>query len=111
MVLKSELIAAIYEVGQCYSKAWGVKEDKKMAVVSFERPLPIASDLSAFYSQSYFHIAARLGDAGAQEELGFCYANGRGCKKDKKEAAKWYRLAVSLLTQSRSVPLTEVSNP
>jgi hypothetical protein len=45
--------------------------------------------------QNYFQVAARLGDPGAQEELGFCYANGRGCKKDKKEAAKWYRMAVS----------------
>jgi hypothetical protein len=32
----------------------------------------------------------------AQQELGFCYANGRGCKKDLKEAAKWYRAAVGL---------------
>ncbi len=32
----------------------------------------------------------------AQQELGFCYANGKGCKKDLKEAAKWYRAAVSL---------------
>jgi hypothetical protein len=30
----------------------------------------------------------------AQQELGFCYANGKGCKKDLKEAAKWYRAAV-----------------
>lgn len=41
-------------------------------------------------------MAARLGDSDAQQELGFCYANGRGCKKDKKEAAKWYRAAVRL---------------
>jgi len=46
--------------------------------------------------QSYFQIAARLGDVDAQEELAFCYANGRGCKKDRKEAAKWYRAAVRL---------------
>ena len=32
----------------------------------------------------------------AQQELGFCYANGKGCKKDLKEAAKWYRAAVGL---------------
>ena len=46
--------------------------------------------------QSYFKVAARLGDVDAQQELGFCYANGKGCKKDLKEAAKWYRAAVSL---------------
>jgi len=30
----------------------------------------------------------------AQQELGFCFANGKGCKKDLREAAKWYRAAV-----------------
>jgi len=71
---QSELVLAIYEVGQCFSNGWGVGQDKKMAV-------------------SYFQVAARLGDSDAQQELGFCYANGKGCKKDKKEAAKWYRAA------------------
>lgn len=45
--------------------------------------------------QSYFKTAAQLGDMDAQQDLAFCLANGRGCKKDKKEAAKWYRAAVS----------------
>lgn len=44
--------------------------------------------------QSYFQVAARLGDVDAQLELGFCFANGKGCKKDLKEAARWYRAAV-----------------
>jgi TPR repeat protein len=44
--------------------------------------------------QNYFLLAARLGDVDAQQELGFCYSNGKGCKKDRKEAAKWYRAAV-----------------
>lgn len=47
--------------------------------------------------QSYYTVAARLGDADAQQDLGFCLANGRGCKKDRKEAAKWYRAAVRFL--------------
>lgn len=45
--------------------------------------------------QSYYRVAANLGDADAQQDLAFCLANGKGCKKDKKEAAKWYRAAVS----------------
>jgi TPR repeat protein len=45
--------------------------------------------------QSYYRVAANLGDGDAQEDLAFCLANGKGCKKDKKEAAKWYRAAVS----------------
>ena len=39
-------------------------------------------------------MAAKLGDADAQHDLGFCLANGKGCKKDRKEAAKWHRAAV-----------------
>jgi len=74
--VRSELVLAIYEVGQCYAHGWGVKEDKKLAL-------------------SYFQVAARLGDSDAQGELGFCYLNGKGCKKDKKEAAKWYRAAAA----------------
>jgi TPR repeat protein len=35
-----------------------------------------------------------MGDADAQMDLGFCLANGKGVKKDRKEAAKWYRAAV-----------------
>lgn len=50
--------------------------------------------------QSYFQTAAKLGDPDAQQELAFCLLNGKGCKKDKKEAAKWYRAAVRLLRLS-----------
>jgi len=44
--------------------------------------------------QSYYKIAAELGDADAQMDLAFCLTNGKGCKRDKKEAAKWYREAI-----------------
>lgn len=74
-VLQSELVLAIYEVGQCFFHGWGVAKDQKMAV-------------------SYYAVAARLGDSDAQNDLGFCLAEGKGCKKDRKEAAKWYREAV-----------------
>ena len=49
--------------------------------------------------QQYYRVAARLGDPDAQQELAFCLLNGKGCKKNRKEAARWYRSAVS-------VPLT-----
>lgn len=44
--------------------------------------------------QQYYRVAARLGDPDAQQELAFCLLNGKGCKKDKREAAQWYRAAV-----------------
>lgn len=31
--IKGELVLAIYEVGQCFLRGWGVKKDQKMAVV------------------------------------------------------------------------------
>ncbi|KAH9855849.1 HCP-like protein [Lenzites betulinus] len=74
--VRSELVLAIYEVGQSFFHGWGIEKDKTMAV-------------------QYFRVAARLGDPDAQQELGFCLLNGKGCKKDKREAAKWYRAAVA----------------
>ncbi|QRV91673.1 HCP-like protein [Ceratobasidium sp. AG-Ba] len=74
--VRNELVLAIYEVGQCFFHGWGVGQDRPMAV-------------------SYFQVAARLGDCDAQQELAFCYLNGKGCKKDMKEAAKWYRAAAA----------------
>ena len=52
--------------------------------------------------QQYYRVAARLGDPDAQQELAFCLLNGKGCKKDKKEAAKWYRAAVRLFPLGES---------
>lgn len=74
--VQSELVLAIYEVGQCFFHGWGVVKDQKMAV-------------------SYYRVAAKIGDSDAQVDLAFCLANGKGCKKDKREAAKWYRAAVN----------------
>ncbi|KAI8452216.1 hypothetical protein BY996DRAFT_7241479 [Phakopsora pachyrhizi] len=71
---KTELVLAIYELGQCFLRGWGCKKDKKLAI-------------------NYFELAAKLGDPDAQQELGFCYANGQGTKRDLKKAAKYYRMA------------------
>lgn len=54
--------------------------------------------------QSYYTVAARLGDPDAQNDLAFCLANGKGCKKDRKEAAKWYRAAVRIDTHCHLRP-------
>ncbi|KAJ7477165.1 hypothetical protein B0H11DRAFT_2030005 [Mycena galericulata] len=73
--VQTELVLAIYEVGQCFFHGWGIAKDQKMGV-------------------SYYAVAARMGDADAQMDLAFCLANGKGSKKDRKGAAKWYRAAV-----------------
>ncbi|GAA6060847.1 hypothetical protein JCM10212_005265 [Sporobolomyces blumeae] len=73
---KSELVLALHEIGVSYRFGWGVEKNKKMAV-------------------SYFVLAADLGDADAQNDAAYCFANGKGCKKDLKKAAKYYRMAVA----------------
>ncbi|KAF9073959.1 hypothetical protein BDP27DRAFT_1359843 [Rhodocollybia butyracea] len=61
-VIKAELVLAVYEVGQCFFHGWGVKKDEKMGF-------------------SYYKAAAQLGDADAQNDLGFCLANGKGVRR------------------------------
>jgi TPR repeat protein len=41
----------------------------------------------------WYRLAAEQGDADAQSNLGFMYANGRGVPENDAEAVKWYRLA------------------
>ena len=41
----------------------------------------------------YFSLAAELGNAEAQYELGDCFVLGTGVKQDFAEAVKWYRTA------------------
>ena len=50
-------------------------------------------------------MAANLGDPDAQQSLAFCLAHGKGCKKDRKEAAKWYRAAVCFLVFLGELPV------
>ncbi|KAI9315260.1 hypothetical protein BX666DRAFT_2019903 [Dichotomocladium elegans] len=73
---KGELVIAIYELGVSFQQGWGVPRSRE----------------TAFY---YFKIAAQLGDADAQNEVGHCYHNGYGTKKDPYQAAKYYRMAAA----------------
>jgi TPR repeat protein len=72
--IRSELKLSVYELGKCFCYGWGIKMDKPMAL-------------------EYFELAARLGDADAQAEAGALLAAGKGCKKDLKKAAMYYRMA------------------
>ncbi|KAI8372608.1 hypothetical protein EDC96DRAFT_53932 [Choanephora cucurbitarum] len=71
---KGELIMAIYELGVSFRHGWGCKKNKESAV-------------------QFFKIAADLGDPDAQNDLGHCYYQGQGVKKDLHMAAKYYRKA------------------
>ncbi|KXS10134.1 hypothetical protein M427DRAFT_62873 [Gonapodya prolifera JEL478] len=49
--------------------------------------VPCCLPLSCFF----FSISSRLGDADAQEQLGYAYKNGAGVRRDKWKAALWLR--------------------
>lgn len=72
--IRSELKLSVYELGKCFCYGWGVKMDKQMAL-------------------EYFELAAKLGDSDAQAEAGALLAAGKGCKKDLRKAAMYYRMA------------------
>ena len=66
---RTAVVLALYEMGTSFRFGWGTPKDKRMAV-------------------EYFTMAAELGDVDAQGDLAFCWANGKGCKKDMKKAAR-----------------------
>ena len=71
---KARFALSVYELGVSYMNGWGVTQDRALALRCFE-------------------VAGNWGDADALAEAGFCYAEGLGCKKDMKKAAKYYRVA------------------
>ncbi|BFZ62185.1 hypothetical protein YB2330_003267 [Saitoella coloradoensis] len=71
---RAQLALAIFELGMCYAKGWGVPKDKSLAL-------------------RFYEVAASWGDADAQAEAGFCLLNGIGCKRNKYKSAEYYRMA------------------
>ncbi|KAE9989093.1 hypothetical protein EG328_000024 [Venturia inaequalis] len=62
---KGELTLAIFELANCFRNGWGVQKD------------PVAA-------KQYYETAANMGDTDAMNEAAWCYLEGFGCKKDKK---------------------------
>ncbi|KAL4929284.1 uncharacterized protein BDV17DRAFT_79034 [Aspergillus undulatus] len=71
---RAQFALSVYELGVSHLNGWGVEQDKPLALRCFE-------------------TAGRWGDVDALAEAGYCYAEGIGCKKDMKKAAKFYREA------------------
>ncbi len=66
---KGELVLAIFELANCFRHGWGVGKD------------PVAA-------RQYYETAANLGDTDAMNEVGWCYLEGFGGRKDK---VSWFR--------------------
>ncbi|KAL2812067.1 hypothetical protein BJX63DRAFT_397382 [Aspergillus granulosus] len=73
---RAQFALSVYELGVSHLNGWGIEQDKTLALRCFE-------------------TAAQWGDVDALAEAGYCYAEGVGCKKDLKKAAKYYREAES----------------
>lgn len=71
---KAQFALSVYELGVSYMNGWGVAQDRALGLRCFE-------------------VAGNWGDADALAEAGFCYAEGLGCKKDLRKAARFYRAA------------------
>ena len=71
---RAQFALSVYELGVSHLNGWGIERDKTQALHCFE-------------------IASQWGDVDAMAETGYCYAEGVGCKKDLKKAAKFYRMA------------------
>jgi TPR repeat protein len=61
---KGELVLAMFELANCFRNGWGIAKDPAAA-------------------RQYYETAANLGDTDAMNEVGWCYLEGFGGKKDK----------------------------
>ena len=97
-------------LGWCYEKGYGVKQDHTEAVKWYRKAAEQGDAQAQFnlgwcYDNGYgvkqdyaeavkwYRKAAEQGDADAQYNLGLCYAEGKGVKQDHTEAVKWFRKA------------------
>jgi len=71
---KARFALSVYELGVSYMNGWGLAQDRSLGLRCFE-------------------VAGNWGDADALAEAGFCYAEGVGCRKDLRKAARFYRAA------------------
>lgn len=61
---KGELVLAMFELANCFRNGWGLAKDPAAA-------------------RQYYETAANLGDTDAMNEVGWCYLEGFGGKKDR----------------------------
>ncbi len=103
---------AMFSVGQLYERGRGTKQDTMQAVMWYERATENGND----YARARLGImhyegigvpksidkalplieqAAKASVPNAEYYLGIMYENGEGVKASKKQAQKWYELAVA----------------
>jgi uncharacterized protein len=111
-----ESAAALYSIGQRYSRADGVPQDYERASFLLRRSAELGDDraqleLGNLYSEGkgvsqdyalavvWYRKAAEQGNSWAQYFLGDLYEKGSGLSQDYVEAYFWYSLLLSKLTR------------
>ncbi len=84
-------------------------------LISFLKASPTFVDAYAMYEagnhKESFEIFKKLAksDSDAAYMLAYMYEHGKGCKEDKEEAAKWYKIASqSYFNSAKNSPTTEI---
>ncbi|TGJ76294.1 hypothetical protein E0Z10_g10899 [Xylaria hypoxylon] len=106
---KGELVLAIFELANCFRHGWGIAKDPVAAKQYYETAAnlgdtgefvthSINSSIVPAISESQTHGGASelgrlISGIDAINEAAWCYLEGFGCKKDKFQAAQYYRLA------------------
>ena len=103
-------VAAMNNLGACYSEGIGVKKDRSQAFYWFKKSAENGShvamdnlawryqfgvgtkkdDMLAFH---WYKKSAELGNNRAMYELGMCYTLGKGCGIDNNQAIFWHEKA------------------
>ena len=122
---KHNMAAAQYNIGLCYERGTGVKQNMKTAIGWYEKAadqnFPGAQyNLAYCYAEGkgvkqdykkafeWWRAAAGLGLPEAQYSVGWCYYEGKGVKQDYDEALKWYRLAAEQGNSDAIAALSEL---
>lgn len=90
---KAQFALSIYELGVSHMNGWGIEQDKGLALRCFEIAGCKIGTISLFRTTKLLIGEIAWGDTDALAEAGYCYAQGVGCKKNLKKAAKFYREA------------------
>ncbi|KNZ58830.1 hypothetical protein VP01_1852g2 [Puccinia sorghi] len=102
--IKSELLLALYELGQCLMYGWGCHRNKYLVNPSWHLSFSKLTNtphtnsynqLALFTQKRRYNITTwqRISATQTRRKLAYCYEVGNGVKRSSRNAAKYYRMA------------------
>lgn len=113
---------ALANIGNLYKNGWGVEQDYETALSYIQKAVDRDNSF-AFYlmgimyefgfavgpspeeAYKWYLKGAEAEEGRAQEKVAYFMRNGKGCKKDLKGAAEWYRKAIQNGQENDYYPL------